>query len=62
MNGACNSIFCPALWGPREGSQRQISFDFNYKDNLKDFFIQNRVCVLTNEDTKYIRRDFHSVV
>ena len=50
MNGACNvkPFFCSVPWGPREGSKGQISFNFNYKVNFKDF-IPNFVCVLTIE-------------
>ena len=47
MNGACNKLFCPAKWGPLEGSNGQISLNINYKVNFKDF-IPNFVCVLTN--------------
>ena len=62
MNGARNSnfSFCPAPWGPGEGSKGQISFNFNYKVNFKDFY--TNLCVYSEmKDTKYIRRDFHSV-
>ena len=47
MNEACNSkkIFGPAPWGPGEGSKGQISFDFNYKVNFKDFLYQT-LCLL----------------
>ena len=47
MNGAYIGIFCPAPWGPGEESKGQISFNFNYKVNFKNF-IPNFVCVLTN--------------
>ena len=63
MNGACNVklFFGPAPWGPQEGSKGQISFNFNYKVNFKDFFYQT-LCVFSQmKDTKHIRRDFHSV-
>ena len=63
MNGACNVklFFGPAPWGPGEGSKGQISFNFNYKVNFKDFLYQN-LCVFSQmKDTKQIRRDFHSV-
>ena len=64
MNGVCNvKLFCPASWGPGEWSKGQISLNFKYKVNFKDF-IPNFVCVLTHErykTTKHIRRDFHSV-
>ena len=59
MNGACNVIifFGPAPWGPGEGSKGQISFNFNYKVNFKDFF-SNFVCVLTNERYKRYQTGF----
>ena len=39
MNGARDvNFFGPAPWGPGEGSKAQISFNFNYKVNFKDFF------------------------
>ena len=46
MNGACNIklVFGPAPWGPGEGSKGQISFNFNYKVNFKDFYFQLCVC------------------
>ena len=53
MNGARNvkKFFGPTPWGPGEGSKGQISFNFNYKVNFKDFY-SNFVCVLTNERYK----------
>ena len=63
MYGVGNSkfFFCPAPWGPGEGSKGQISFNFNYKVNFKDFLYQT-LCVFSQmKDTKQIRRDFHSV-
>ena len=50
------TFFGPAPWGPGEGSKGQISFNFNYKVNLKDFY--TKLCVCSH---KHIRRDFHSV-
>ena len=45
MNKACNSIFFgPTPWGPGEGSKGQISFNFNYKVNFKDFYTKLCVC------------------
>ena len=35
---------CPAPWGPGEGSKGQISFNFNYKVNFKDFYSKLCVC------------------
>ena len=38
----------------------QISFNFNYKVNFKDFY--TKLCVFSQmKDTKHIRRDFLSV-
>ena len=37
-------FFCPALWGPEEGSKGQISFNFNYKVNFKGFYSKLSVC------------------
>ena len=45
MNGACNgNFFCPAPWGPGEGSNGHISFNFNYKINFKDVYTKFCVC------------------
>ena len=58
MNGACNKLFfCPAPWGPGEGSKGQISYNFNYKVSFKDFYT-NFVCVLTNERYKTYQTGF----
>ena len=55
------TFFCPAPWGPGEGSKGQISFNFNYKVNFKDFYTK-LVCVFSQmKDTKHIRWDIHSV-
>ena len=42
-------FLCPTPCGPGEGSKGQMSLNFNYKVNFKDFFIPNLVCVHTNE-------------
>ena len=49
MNGACNIMlfFGPALLDPGEGSKGQISFNFNYKVNFKDFY--TKLCVCSNK-------------
>ena len=54
-----NQLWCVSYsheWGvpeqnklPGEGSQGEISLNFNNKVNFKDFFISNFVRVLTNE-------------
>ena len=49
--------FGPTPWGPGEGSKSQI-FNFIYGQFQR--FFTNLVCVLTNQRTKHIRRDFHS--
>ena len=61
MNEACNSFFFgPTPCRPEEGSKGQISFNFNYKVNFKDFLYQT-LCVFSQmKDTKHIRRDFNS--
>ena len=51
------TFFGPAPWGPGEGSKGQISFNFNYKVNFKDF-IPNFVCVLKNERYKTYQTGF----
>ena len=61
MIGACNgNFFGPAPWGPGEGSKGQISFNFDYKVNFKDFLYQT-VCLFSQIIDKHIRRDSNSV-
>ena len=43
INRTCNGI-SPAPWGPGEGSKVQISFNFNYKANFRDFYTKLCVC------------------
>ena len=43
INRTCNGI-SPAPWGPGEGSKVQISFNFNYKVNFRDFYTKLCVC------------------
>ena len=60
MNGARNvkKILAPP---PGAVSKGQISFNFNYKVNFKDFLFQT-LCVFSQmKDTKHIRRFFYSV-
>ena len=40
-------MFRPAPWGPWEGSKGQISLNFNYKVNFKDFYTKLCVCTHT---------------
>ena len=42
--GRQHQFFCPASQGPGEGSKGQISFNFNYKVNFKDFYPKLCVC------------------
>ena len=56
MNGACNFFLAP----PGEELKGQISFNFNYKVNFKDFLFKT-VCVLTNERYKTYQTEFSSV-
>ena len=61
MNGASNvKKFGPAPRGPGEGSKGQISFNFNYKVNFKDFLFKTLCVFSQRKDTKHIRRDFHN--
>ena len=79
MNGTCNIklFFCPAPWGPEEGSKGQI-FNFKYKVNFKDFYTKLCVCshkckiqkkklyqtlcvFLQMKDRKNIKQNFDSV-
>ena len=51
MNGACKSAkrflaLPPGAFG--EGSKGQISFNFNYKVNFKDFYTKLCVCSIQN--------------
>ena len=46
----------PASWGLGEGPKSQI-LNFNYKVNFKDF-IQNFVCLPTNESYKTYKTGF----
>ena len=53
-------FFCPAPWGSWEGSKGQISFNFNYKVNFKDFC--TNLCVCSHKwKIQNIRWDFNSV-
>ena len=62
MNGVCNgNFFLPHLLGPGEESRSQISLNFNYKVNSKDFLYQTLRVLSKMKDTKHIRQDFHSV-
>ena len=40
----CHFGFGPTPWGPQEFSKGQISFNFNYKVNLKDFYTKLCMC------------------
>ena len=44
MGRATAKLFWPAPWGPGEESKGQISFNFNYKVNFKDFYSKLCVC------------------
>ena len=41
--GVQRHIFCPAPWGPGEGPKAQMSLNFNYKVNFKEF--QTKLCM-----------------
>ena len=51
-------FFGLATWGPGEGPKGQISLNFNYKVNFKDFFKLNFVCLLTNKRYKTYQAGF----
>ena len=57
MGRATAFFLGPAPWGPVEGSKGQISFNFNYKVNLKDFYTK-LLFVLTNERYKTYQTGF----
>ena len=62
MGRATANLFGPAPWGPGEGSKGQISLNFHYKVNFKDFY--TKLCGFffsKMKYTKHIRRDFNSV-
>ena len=40
MGRATSNFFGPAPWGPGEGPKGQISLNFSYKVNFKDFLYQ----------------------
>ena len=54
------TFFCPAPWGPGEGSKSQISFNFNYS-HFQIFLYQTFSALSQMKDTKHIRRNFYSV-
>ena len=60
MGRAAANIFGSTPCGPGEGSKGQI-FNFNYKENFKDFLYQLLCLFSQMKDTKHIRRDFNSV-
>ena len=51
-------FLCEFSWVPEEGQKGQISFNFNYLVNFKDFFLPNFVCVLTNKRYKTYQTEF----
>ena len=55
--GVKSNLFCPAPWGPREGSKGQISF-ISITKSISKIFIPNFVCVLTNERYKTYQTGF----
>ena len=44
MGHASANLFGLAPWGCGEGSKGQISFNFNYKANFKDYYTKLCVC------------------
>ena len=60
MGHAKAIFFCPIPLEPGEGSNGQISFNFNYNltKSISKVFISNFVCVLTNERYKTYQTGF----
>ena len=56
--GRATAHFGSVPFGPREESKGQITLNFNYKVNFKDFFTPNVVCDLTNEIYKTYQTGF----
>ena len=62
MNGACNvKLFLAPPPGALGRGQKVKYHLISITKSISKMYIPNFVCVLTNEDTKHIRRDFHSV-
>ena len=57
MNGARDSIFCPAPWGLGEESKDQILL-FSINKSISKIFITIFVCVLINERYKIYQTGF----
>ena len=57
MGRATSNFFCPAPWGPGEGSKGQISL-ISITKSISKIFIPNFVCVLTNERYKTYQTGF----
>ena len=52
------------VWSPsplERQKEDQISFNFSYKVNFKDFLKSNSVCLLTNETYITYQTEFHSI-
>ena len=62
MNGACNSKIILAPPSRALGRGQKVTYHLiSIAKLISKIFIPNGVCVLTKQDTKHIRRDFHSV-
>ena len=62
MNGARNRKHLLALPPGALGRGQKVKYNLiSITKSISKIFIPNFVCVLTNEDTIHIRRDFHSV-
>ena len=54
------TFFGPAPWGHGEGLKGQISFNFSYKVNFKDFY--TKLCLCSHKwKIQNVRWDFYSV-
>ena len=61
--GVQRHIFCPAPWGPGEGSKGQILLNIIKIQLLSQFqrFLNQTLCVYSQiKDIKHIRQDVHS--
>ena len=60
MNGACNRTFFFAQPPGALERGKKVKYHSITK-SISKIFKPNFVCLLTNEDIKHLRRDFHSV-
>ena len=61
MGRATSNFFLAPPPGALRRGQKVKYHLISITKSISKIFLPNFVCVLTNEDTKHIRRDFHSV-